>query len=85
MGWYSHTRLGEWAHEPLDFHNARVMDDLSDDWAEELAAGAGAGEASLSPSFTPRSATVRTGFVARHVSDVPAAGARSRSHPRPQD
>jgi hypothetical protein len=74
-------RIPEWVHEPLEHRTARVMADLSDDFAEELAMGAGAGvEASLLIPAPDADA----GLPRPHVDGVPApgVGARSHSHPR---
>jgi hypothetical protein len=80
MGWVGHSRLNEWTHEPLEHRIAQARADAQDEWAEELAMGAGAGEALRPPSHAHRSATESAGLAARHVSGLPAAGARSHSH-----
>jgi hypothetical protein len=77
-------RIPEWVHEPLEHRNARVLADLSDDWAEEMAMGAGADEASESPSFTP-DANHAPGHPRLHVDEVPDVGARSHSHTHRRD
>jgi hypothetical protein len=79
MGWVGHSRLNEWTHEPLEHRIAQARADAQDEWAEELAMGAGAGEVSLSPA-EPQGADPATGLAARHVSGLPDAGVRSHSH-----
>ena len=73
-------RIPEWVHEPLEHRNARIVADLADDWAEELAMGAGADErAHALPD--PVDANHDTGRAARHVGTPGHVGARSHSHP----
>jgi hypothetical protein len=75
-------RIPDWCHEPLEHRNARVMDELSDDWATELAMGAGADErAHALPD--PVDAKHDTGRAARHVGTPGHVGARSHSHTTP--
>jgi hypothetical protein len=72
-------RIPEWVHEPLEHRNARVMDDLSDAWAEELAMGAGAGTG-VPHLPEPEDANHAHGLAAQHATGGVPTGARSHSH-----
>jgi hypothetical protein len=77
MGWVGHSRLNEWTHEPLEHRIAQARADAQDEWAEELAMGAGAGvEASLLIPAPDADA----GLPRLHVDGVPAPGVGARSH-----
>jgi hypothetical protein len=76
MGW---SLRHEWTHEPLEHRIAQARTEAQDNWAEELAAGAGVEPEALHIPRALRSATP-TGLAAPATCGVPdGPGARSRS------
>jgi hypothetical protein len=69
----------EWIHEPLEHRIAQARADAQDDWAEELAMGAGAGTGA--PHLPePEDANHAHGLAAQHATGGVPTGARSHSH-----